>query len=363
MQKGGGLSGSGQSQQGGGGYAQQKTGQIGGGAGYSQQGSGGSQQDYSSQQSEVSYATTTSTSGGRREGAAQTMGASAVSTTTTTIPLESIKVEVQVPRAKHEEYKRHVDEMLAAVLIRQVGRYSEEKDLQCAFELRTIPKPTNLGFNDVLIRVVRSQIDTFDTSFMQNRYGKACVVPCIPGFSGAGRVEETGSNPLIWRLKGKKVAFFAENGGAWAEFIVVDYARVIEFKEATGFEQIAGSFVNPLTAMEMLHLSAHEQCVLVTAGASQVMKQFIRVAKTNDVNTIAITRNHGECEQCRHTGALATLDTSQPGWEQELKQLVDRHGIKIAFDATAGPTGSAVFRALPKNSFFYSMGGLICLSA
>jgi NADPH:quinone reductase-like Zn-dependent oxidoreductase len=284
----------------------------------------------------------------------------ATTTTTTTIPLSAANpVVVQAP--SQQEYpptERRIseNEMQAVVLIRHVGRFKDEKNLQSAFEIRTLPKPAQLGFNDVLIRVARAQIDPSDTSFIQNRYGAEAIVPCIPGFEGAGRIQATGSNPMIWRLKGKKVSFFSERGGAWADYVVVDYSRVIELPESTPWEDAASAFLNPITALEMLHLSNNERCVVVTAGASQTMKQFIRVAKSHDLNTIAITRDHGECQECERCGAFITLNSEDKDFETQLKQAIDRNGVRVAFDAVAGRIGSSVFRALPKNGQFHVLG-------
>lgn len=243
----------------------------------------------------------------------------------------------------------------SSTLLRTIGKYSEEVDLNSAFELTTttLRIPT---FHQLLIKVSRCQINPSDTSYCQNRYGITCTPPVVPGFEGCGRVVAAGWNPLAYRLIGKKMAFYCEH--SWAEYVLVDFHRCIELNESTKWENAAGAIVNPSTVMEMLNIAAGHDCVVVTAGASSLSKQFMKIAKSNGIKTIAVVRKQEQLVGCEAAGAALALDSNDPEFGIKLTKACEENNCKLGFDSVCGDTGSQVLKSLRKDGVLHVYGFL-----
>jgi len=200
------------------------------------------------------------------------------------------------------------------------------------------------------------QINPSDTSFVQNRYGKKAEPGMIPGFECCGTVVGHGGSPFGWWLMGKRVAVFGD--GTWAEYVAVDAVRCFAITKSTTWENAAGAIANPLTVLILIDIAKKEKVVVATAGASGLTSQFIRAAKSKGIQTIAVVRKDDQIEMCQKNGALATLNSEAPDFQEQLTTLCKQHNVKIGFDSVAGETGSKVFSALMNHGALYVYGFL-----
>jgi len=97
-----------------------------------------------------------------------------------------------------------------------------------------------------------------------------------PGWEGAGIIESTGAKLEGAGLVGKRVGFSRQNdpaftiGGSMAEYVVTDATSIIPLRDETTLEQGVALFVNPLSALSMIHRIKElgSKCVIITAAAS-----------------------------------------------------------------------------------------------
>jgi NADPH:quinone reductase-like Zn-dependent oxidoreductase len=102
------------------------------------------------------------------------------------------------------------------------------------------------------------------------------VFPFTPGWEGAGTIVEVGSAITAEGLLGKRVGFSRQKeqgyftGGSYAEFAVTDVMSIIPLRDETKFEEGVALFVNPLSALCMVHRCKQLQAkaVVITAAAS-----------------------------------------------------------------------------------------------
>ena len=251
--------------------------------------------------------------------------------------------------------------MKCVKLTKLVGRYSEGDDaVRACFTVETnepVPKPK---WGEVLVRVERAQINPSDTSMCQGRYGVKLDVPFIPGFEGAGVVVASGGGLMAWRLMHKRVCMFTRKAGTWAEYVCVDAMRCLAVGDDVEWKNAAGGMANPLTVMAMIHECEQKghKSIVVTAAASSISRQLIRVAKRHGIQSIAVVRKAEQLEQCAKDGAVEALDSSAEGFEAKLTEACKKLECRAAFDSVAGDTGAQVLASLCDGGEVYVYGFL-----
>jgi NADPH:quinone reductase-like Zn-dependent oxidoreductase len=247
-------------------------------------------------------------------------------------------------------------ETMKAVVIKDVVEdCKEKKDLEQGLKVEQVKKPTP-SYNQVLIKVQRTQINPSDLAFIKGYYGKKGHKGEIPGFECAGTVVDHGASPFAWLLMGKRVAAYTRN--CWAEYIAVDANNCLVLNDSVSWESGAGAMINPFTVMLMLDICAHEKVVVITAGTSDLSKKFVRAANTKGIKTIAIVSQEGHADLCQKNGAIAVLNSESQEYEQQLTQLCHENHVRIAFDPVGGETGTAVLSALINGGEIYEIGML-----
>lgn len=118
-----------------------------------------------------------------------------------------------------------------------------------------------------------------------------------------------------WRLVGKRVAFTV-NGqwGTYAEYAITQAAVCVPIPDDMTFDQASCSFVNPLTAVEMLEdtKAAKVTAIVHTAAASQLGRMMVRYFQTNGINVINVVRRKEQVEILEKEGAKHVLDQNDP---------------------------------------------------
>jgi NADPH2:quinone reductase len=127
-----------------------------------------------------------------------------------------------------------------------------------AYGFAEVKKPVPAE-DQVLIKVDCAVINPSDVLFITGKTGAKVACPFTPGWEGAGTIEATGAKLEGAGLVGKRVGFSRQGdpthtiGGAMAEYAVTDVKSIIPLRDETTHEQGVALFVNPLTALSMIH--------------------------------------------------------------------------------------------------------------
>ena len=151
------------------------------------------------------------------------------------------------------------------------------------FGLFNEPVPTP-GEGEVLIQVEYSSVNPVDAIFYQIQKDEGFTL----GSEGTGIVVEVG-NGVSDDLKGRKVSFL--NGG-WSEYKVDKVHNLLLLDDSQDLTKSANAFINPLTSAGMVDYakSVGAKVVIVTAAGAQLGQQFIKLAKSQGIDTIGIVR-------------------------------------------------------------------------
>ena len=238
--------------------------------------------------------------------------------------------------------------------------------------LREIAVPTP-GPGQVLVRVARAAVNPSDLHYLAGEYGLPRRPDAAAGFEGTGEVVAAGpgwSPGALYarRLVGRRVAFGVgpDGGGAWAEFALTDAAAAIPVPKAIRDEDAAALLVNPFTAWAMVddairrHRSARKRppAIVLTAGASQLSRLALTLARECGAATIAVVRREGQRDDLAAAGASAVLVTGAETYEAERDEAFGRLKPLTLLDAVGDATSSALVEGMGRGAHWIVYGGL-----
>ncbi|PBB69852.1 NADH oxidoreductase [Mesorhizobium sp. WSM4312] len=222
-----------------------------------------------------------------------------------------------------------------------------------------VPTP---GPSQVLIRVSLASINPSDVAFIKGQYGQPRVKGRPAGFEGVGTVVAGGDDPYAKSLVGKRVAFATglSNWGSWAEYAVAEAAACIPLLDTVRDEDGAAMIVNPITAIAMFDIVKQEgeKAFVMTAGASQLCKLIIGLAKEEGFRPIVTVRRDEQIALLKEIGAAHVLNEKAPDFEATLREVMKAEQPRIFLDAVTGPLASAIFTAMPTRSRWIIYGRL-----
>ena len=221
-----------------------------------------------------------------------------------------------------------------------------------------VPRPEP---SQVLIKVRMASINPSDLMFIQGLYGQPRMRGRPAGFEGVGEVVDAGSNAAE-ALIGKRVAFATgtSNWGSWAEYAVAEAAGVIPLIDTVRDEDGAAMIVNPLSALAMFDIVREEgeKAFVLTAGASQLSKLIMGIARDEGFRPIAIVRRDDQAEFLKKAGAAHVVNAGSQEFPSALRRLLKAEPARIFLDALTGPVASTIFAAMPRRARWIIYGGL-----
>ncbi len=214
----------------------------------------------------------------------------------------------------------------------------------------------------VLIKVSLASINPSDVMFVKGLYGQPRVQGQPAGFEGVGTVVAAGDDAYAQSLVGKRIAFATglTNWGAWADYALAEALACIPLIDAVRDEDAAAMIVNPLTAIAMYGIVKDEghKAFVMTAGASQLCKLIIGLAKEDGYHPIVTVRRDDQIPLLKELGAAHVLNEKAPDFVQTLREVMKVEQPRIFLDAVTGPLASLGCDARPQRSRWIIYGRL-----
>jgi NADPH:quinone reductase-like Zn-dependent oxidoreductase len=239
----------------------------------------------------------------------------------------------------------------------QFSHHGEPKEVLNVTD-RPIPEP---GEGQVRVRVLLSPINPSDLLYVRGRYsGVTPVFPAPAGFEGVGIVDALGpgvDHPAV----GQRVICRNSQGGNWAEYAVIQAAKVYPAPDGIPDEQVASFLINPASAILMVrHVLAVPpgEWLLQSAAGSELGRMIIRLAKRDGIKTLNIVRRREAVAELRALGADAVLVSTDAPIDEQVRNIVGPDGVNYAVDPVAGQTGTEMFRSLSVDGRMLLYGSL-----
>ncbi len=154
------------------------------------------------------------------------------------------------------------------------------------------------------------------------------------GNEGGGTVTAAGAGAE--HLVGKQVGIIG--GSMYAQYRVVRAQDAIVLPDGATAEDGASCFVNPLTALGMTETMRREGhgALVHTAAASNLGQMLNRICIEDGIGLVNIVRSAEQAETLRSQGATHIVDSTAPGFNDDLVAALVATGATIAFDAIGG---------------------------
>jgi len=156
------------------------------------------------------------------------------------------------------------------------------------------------------------------------------------GNEGAGVVVAAGDDPAAQALVGKTVALLG--GAMYGQYRTVKARDVLPLPAGATAADGASCFVNPLTALGMTEtMRAEGHTALVhTAAASNLGQMLNKICLKDGIQLVNIVRSAEQAKILKDIGAKHVVDSTSPGFQDELTAALIETGATIAFDAIGG---------------------------
>ncbi|WP_159006056.1 zinc-binding dehydrogenase [Bradyrhizobium sp. S69] len=156
------------------------------------------------------------------------------------------------------------------------------------------------------------------------------------GNEGAGVVVKTGSSDAAKALLGKTVSLIG--GAMYAQYRVVRARDAVALPAGTTAADGASLFVNPLTALGMTETMRREghKALVHTAAASNLGQMLNKICLKDGIGLVNIVRSKEQADILHKIGAKHVVDSSLPGFMDDLTGALVETGATIAFDAIGG---------------------------
>ncbi len=189
---------------------------------------------------------------------------------------------------------------------------------------------TSSGSGDQL--KVTAKVPATSLPFLAARLDEAMPV----GNEGAGTVVKAGASEAAQALKGKTVSMVG--GGMYAQYRLLKATDCQPLPAGTSAAEGASWFVNPLTALGMTETMKREghKALVHTAAASNLGQMLNKICLEDGIALVNIVRSPEQAKLLRGIGAKHVVDSSAPGFTDELTQALVETGATIAFDAIGG---------------------------
>jgi D-arabinose 1-dehydrogenase-like Zn-dependent alcohol dehydrogenase len=156
------------------------------------------------------------------------------------------------------------------------------------------------------------------------------------GNEGAGVVVKAGASEAAQALMGKTVSMIG--GAMYAQYRVVRARDAMALPAGTTAADGASWFVNPLTALGMTETMRREghKALVHTAAASNLGQMLNKICLKDGIGLVNIVRSAEQAAILHKIGAKHVVDSSAPGFMDDLTKALVETGATIAFDAIGG---------------------------
>lgn len=122
-------------------------------------------------------------------------------------------------------------------------------------------------------------------------------------------------------------------------------------------EDMASYIVNPFTVVGMIDTvkAKNEKVFINTAAASQLGQMLAKFCPSQGVTVVSLVRRQEQKDMLSSLGAEHVV-VQNDGWQAELRTLIEKMKIKIAFDCIGGEMTGTLLSLLPNKSTVYVYG-------
>jgi NADPH2:quinone reductase len=225
-------------------------------------------------------------------------------------------------------------------------------------EIRDVPEPRPKP-SEILVKVRAISLNRADLASARGDASHGSVAGTPIGAEFAGEVVEVGSEVPNFKT-GDRV--MCHGAGSHAEYAVSDYGRALPVPDSLGFEQAATLPVGLNTLHDALISKARLQpgeSVLVQGASSGVGLIGMQIAKLKGARLVfGSSTNEARRARLEDFGADFAVDTTDPGWPEQVLRATDGKGVDVVVDMVSGATVVPSMEAMAVRGRIVNIGRL-----
>ncbi len=212
--------------------------------------------------------------------------------------------------------------------------------------MRDVPKPSPKP-NEILVRVRAASLNRADLSVAAGHaHGAIGGTGTIPGLEWAGEVVEAGADVRGFKPDDRVMC---SGSGGYAEYAVADYGRCAHVPKGMSFENAT---TLPL-ALQTMHDAIVTQArlqpgesIMIQGASSGVGLMALQIAKRRGAATVIGTSTNAERRaRLPEFGATHSVDTSDPAWPDQVKEITGGKGVNVIIDQVSASVANGNMRA------------------
>jgi NADPH2:quinone reductase len=228
-------------------------------------------------------------------------------------------------------------------------------------EVTDVAKPSPKGAQ-VLVRVHACGLNRADLGMTKGHaHGAAGGVGTVLGMEWAGEIAEVGPE-----AKGVKVGerVMGSGGAAFAEYTLADHGRLfripananMNFEEASTLPVALATMHNAVVTNGALQAG---QSVLIQGASSGVGLMAMQIAKHKGAKiVIGSSTNAARRERLKEFGADLAVDSSDPGWVDQVLKATNGEGVDLIVDQVSGSVANQNLKATKVKGRIVNVGRL-----
>jgi NADPH:quinone reductase len=201
-----------------------------------------------------------------------------------------------------------------------------------------VPDPIPTA-DEVLIRVEAVGLNFADVMRRRgDNYPESSPPPFTLGVEVAGTIAAVGAS-VTWLNVGDQV-FATPGAGGYAQYVTVPAVTVIPLPDGISTVQAASLVGHGLTAAFALRKAARlakGESILIEAAAGGVGSFAVQLAKLDGAGTVIAAASTPEKRAIAEgLGADASVDYTEPGWSEKVRELTDGRGVDVVLETAGG---------------------------
>lgn len=224
-----------------------------------------------------------------------------------------------------------------------------------------LPAP---GEGEVQIRVKALGLNRAEILMRSGTYIETPPLPSGLGLEAAGVIARVGPGVTAFR-EGDAVSVMPPISMAqrptYAEVLNYPAEMVVRHPAALSWEAAAATWMQYLTAygglIDVAGLAKGEM-VAITAASSSVGLAAIQVANMMGAVPVAVTRHSAKADALLAAGARHVIASEEEDVAARLREISDGRGVRVVFDAVAGPLFEPLAAAMACGGILIEYGGL-----
>ena len=226
-------------------------------------------------------------------------------------------------------------------------------------EITEVAKPSAKGAQ-VLVRVRACGLNRADLGMTKGHaHGSAGGAGTVLGMEWAGEIAEVGPD-----ARGVKIGdrVMGSGGAAFAEYTLADHGRLFRTPSNMNFEE-ATTLPIALTTMHnaVVTVGAMQagQAVLIQGASSGVGLMALQIAKLKGAGlVIGSSTDATRRERLKEFGADLAVDSSDPGWVDQVLRATSGEGVDLIVDQISGKVASQNLKATKVKGRIVNVGRL-----